>query len=76
MPRIYIGIDPGKSGGLVALQGKIVQVCPMPLTLRDVWDWFDKFGQMLTPKVAVIVALTLSHPLASNLNLYKSSESR
>ena len=41
--KVYIGIDPGKSGGLVAIQatslGSIV-VTPMPATERDVWDWF------------------------------------
>ena len=39
--RVYIGIDPGKSGGLAACawDGKIVAV-KMPATERDVWDWF------------------------------------
>jgi hypothetical protein len=38
---IVIGIDPGKSGGLVALHpnGKVVAT-PMPDTERDIWEWF------------------------------------
>jgi hypothetical protein len=36
----YIGIDPGKSGGLVALSSAGIVVTPMPGTERDVWDWF------------------------------------
>lgn len=45
MPRsfcICIGIDPGKSGGLVAIRpGGSISADPMPKTLRDVWDWFS-----------------------------------
>lgn len=42
---IYIGIDPGKSGGLVALDenGKVVQVTSMLETNREVLDWFMQF---------------------------------
>lgn len=38
--RVYVGIDPGKSGGLVALSLESIVVTPMPATERDVWDWF------------------------------------
>ena len=41
VPSLYIGIDPGASGGLVALfsSGEIEAV-PMPDTEREVWNWF------------------------------------
>lgn len=36
----YIGIDPGKGGGLVRLTGEgKVMVDKMPVTERDIWDW-------------------------------------
>ncbi len=51
MPKFYIGIDPGKSGGLVVIRGlecsphqvrnlKPITATPMPETLIDVRDWF------------------------------------
>lgn len=38
---VYIGIDPGASGGLVALIGKTVCHAKMPETERDIWDWIS-----------------------------------
>ncbi len=40
--RYYIGIDPGKTGGLVLLpeRGDKKVVTKMPITERDIWDWF------------------------------------
>jgi len=43
----YIGIDPGKSGGLVLLANgaPAVDISPMPSTERDVWNWFrDRYN--------------------------------
>ncbi len=39
--RIFIGIDPGKSGGIAAVdaRGKAFLVTPMPQTERDILDW-------------------------------------
>lgn len=37
---IYLGIDPGASGGLAAIQGNQIKAVSMPATERDVWDWF------------------------------------
>jgi hypothetical protein len=34
----FIGIDPGKSGGIAALCRSDVWVWPMPTTERDIWD--------------------------------------
>ena len=38
--KVYIGIDPGMNGGLVAITPKTVVVTPMPSTERDVYSWF------------------------------------
>jgi len=40
--RFYIGIDPGKTGGLVILpeRGDKKVVTQMPTTERDIWNWF------------------------------------
>ncbi len=40
----YLGIDPGASGGLVAItyfsHGDSIDSVPMPVTERDIWLWF------------------------------------
>jgi len=37
----FIGIDPGKHGGLVCLsRSRVIDVIPMPLTNMDIWNWF------------------------------------
>lgn len=59
---IYLGIDPGKSGGLVSItlsSGKArasVNTVPMPSTERDIWDWFDTWDWIpgTDPTYAVI----------------------
>ncbi len=38
----YIGIDPGVSGGLVAIAGNGLIADKMPTTERDVWQWFRR----------------------------------
>lgn len=48
--RRFLGIDPGKTGGLVSFRsgsiriGATTQVLPMPETERDIWDWFASMG--------------------------------
>jgi hypothetical protein len=36
---IYLGIDPGASGGLAASNGGLWSITPMPATERDIWNW-------------------------------------
>lgn len=36
---VFLGIDPGASGGLAVLVSGAVGVTPMPKTERDVWEW-------------------------------------
>lgn len=39
--RLYVGVDPGVSGGLALLSdGGEVHAVAMPATERDLWDWF------------------------------------
>lgn len=40
-PPIYLGIDPGASGGLASLCGRKVCAMPMPGTEADTWEWFN-----------------------------------
>lgn len=37
----YIGIDPGKTGGLaIIFANGVTEAIPMPATDRDIWEWF------------------------------------
>jgi len=49
MARIlYLGIDPGKSGGLALIHPFLsdpVRAIPMPSTDRDIWEWFLPLGE-------------------------------
>lgn len=51
MPRIndevggiYIGIDPGQSGGLASIALDRIALEKMPPTERDIWDWISFLG--------------------------------
>jgi crossover junction endodeoxyribonuclease RuvC len=45
MKPFYIGIDPGKNGGIVGLtNGKINVIDKMPQTAYDMWDYFIYLG--------------------------------
>jgi len=58
MPRLkystYLGIDAGKNGGLAAIVDGSPEAVHMPVTERDVWDWFDQWNPEHGPLVAVI----------------------
>lgn len=41
---IYIGVDPGASGGMANLFDDHVFLSPMPATEKDVWEWFASFS--------------------------------
>lgn len=36
---VYLGIDPGASGGMAVLRGDHLTCIGMPETERDIWDW-------------------------------------
>lgn len=41
---MYIGIDPGASGGLAFVTGGLVKSTAMPGTEKDLWDWIRTGG--------------------------------
>ncbi len=42
--KVYLGIDPGKQGGLALItqSGIVLDSIPMPLTELDLWSWISK----------------------------------
>ena len=50
---VYMGIDPGKAGGIVVLYGKQVETYPMPGTVHDVGAIFKKWGRNLDCKAVI-----------------------
>src|SRR3990167_1792058 len=56
VPQLFIGIDPGQAGGLVAIysSGKTVEAVPMPETERDIWNWFFSLPHLPHTRQAVI----------------------
>jgi len=43
----FIGVDPGESGGLVALDHEgIFAIDPIPPTERNIWEWFQQHTKL------------------------------
>lgn len=42
IPTLFIGLDPGASGGLALIAPDMVRAVPMPATERDVLDWIRR----------------------------------
>ena len=42
--KVYMGIDPGASGGIAVLIGRDAICKAMPETERDVWEWLGGYG--------------------------------
>lgn len=51
---IWLGIDPGLSGGLAAI-GLAIRVCSVPKTDRDVLNWFNWFCSDGSGSVVAII---------------------
>lgn len=52
---IYIGIDPGVSGGMACLQGEVVHNCiAMPPTEWDAWQCFEEIKRTKLPMFATL----------------------
>lgn len=45
---IYVGIDPGKSGGFAWYEGEEIQSCPMPTTELDLWHLIQSISKLGT----------------------------
>jgi crossover junction endodeoxyribonuclease RuvC len=55
----YIGIDPGKQGGLVCLsKTEVLSAIPMPDSERDIWEWFDEYRADLVVTKALIESVS------------------
>jgi crossover junction endodeoxyribonuclease RuvC len=46
IPKRFLGIDPGKSGGLVVISGKTVRTYVMPETESDIWRLVDELPRI------------------------------
>lgn len=72
MPQLitaYLGIDPGKSGGVavVSPRGRLIWAIKMPQTERDLWDELNP----LVHTRALIEKPNLGHPLTSKHSMAK-----
>lgn len=54
-PAVYLGIDPGASGGLACLSFDPVDAVAMPATDRDVWDWIRFLGHRPNGHVFAVI---------------------
>jgi len=63
--KIYIGIDPGKNGGLVALnQVEVFSALRMPETEKDIWDWFAHWSStdfLTDQKIIAVIEQVSGH---------------
>ncbi len=41
---VFMGIDPGASGGIAVVHDGIVEAASMPKTERDVWEWINRWS--------------------------------
>ncbi len=49
--KVFIGIDPGAQGGLVALHGNgLVDCCKMPGSEQGIWDWVSSLDNYLVKR--------------------------
>lgn len=52
---IYLGFDPGATGGIAAVRGSEVLINkPMPSTEKDIWEFINLTGLHNAPRMAVI----------------------
>lgn len=58
---IYLGIDPGKAGGLAALIGDRVILSKMPDTEKDVLDWFERVSIEPSPLTYAAIEKVWGH---------------
>lgn len=49
LKEIYLGIDPGASGGLAVLATDTQEAVPMPETEKEVWEWFRWYVPGMKP---------------------------
>ena len=54
-PNIYIGIDPGASGGIAVIKGKVVEACAMPATEADIWAEISRHYDLAAPGIYAVI---------------------
>ncbi len=46
--QIFLGVDPGASGGLATIRGRRVELFQMPKTEKDIWNLIRQFRSLST----------------------------
>jgi len=59
---IYIGIDPGRSGGLALINGDIVLATPMPETERDIYNLVEFWNKTASHGIRAAIEHVWSTP--------------
>lgn len=65
MEPIFVGVDPGQAGGLVAIEQSLM-VTQMPKTERDIWDWFQKVEEKRYPGQKMVALIEKVHSMPGN----------
>lgn len=57
LKKVFLGIDPGQRGGLVAIRREGIDAIPMPDSERDIWNWFSTWGALVEQGSHEVVAV-------------------
>ncbi len=66
MPSVFLGIDPGQDGGIVAIHKKGIIVRPMPATESDVCDLIERLGHMGEEQEGIVALIEKVHAMPGN----------
>ncbi len=61
--RMFIGIDPGMSGGLCCLDGERIIISAMPDTEKDIYLWFEEIKWSKDPTTKVFAVIEKVHSM-------------
>lgn len=74
--EVFLGIDPGASGGLACiLGGGQVLKTSMPTSEYDVWEWFEDIGERHRTKVFALIEQVHSMPGDGHVGAFKFGKS-
>lgn len=54
---VFVGIDPGASGGIAWIERGRIKCLPMPGNRAEMWKWFAQWREMTTVRVLAVVEL-------------------
>lgn len=54
-PAVYVGIDPGMSGGIAVIRGGVASAVAMPATERDIWLEIGRHFDFGAPGVWAVI---------------------